>query len=266
MNDKIQNYYRTLDLENGASLEEVKQARRDLAKVWHPDRWTHDPKMQRKANEKLKDINQAFEELEIFLAISEPPPPPRQTDPKKYPPRHSTAPPPQDHSTQNPNNLKMTCNQCGGVVEFPEESEGATVPCPHCQKNILLYRSNNAFNSKHGNENTKQQQETTTAKKVANFQKRKTRIIAGLTAALSLMVGILTATKFSDTHQGNLTPWVITFIAMVIILMASIIVLAGGIRIEQSDRDEAKLWATIGIGFTLVCFFAWLFWGHWFVR
>jgi len=49
MNDKIQNCYRTLDLENGASLEEVKQARRDLAKVWHPDRFPNDPKMQRGA-------------------------------------------------------------------------------------------------------------------------------------------------------------------------------------------------------------------------
>ena len=54
--------------------------------------------------------------------------------------------------------------------------------------------------------------------------------------------------------------------AMVVILMVSIVVLAGGIRIEQSDRDEAKLWAVIGIGFTLVCFFFWLFWGHWHIR
>jgi len=49
MNDKIQNSYRALDLEAGASLEEVKQARRDLAKVWHPDRFPNDPKMQRGA-------------------------------------------------------------------------------------------------------------------------------------------------------------------------------------------------------------------------
>jgi TPR repeat protein len=106
MNDKIQNCYRTLDLENGASLEEVKQARRDLAKVWHPDRFPNDPKMQRKANEKLKDINHAYEELETLLAVAEPPPTPRQANPKKYPPRHTTTPPPQAHSKSRNENTK----------------------------------------------------------------------------------------------------------------------------------------------------------------
>jgi DNA-directed RNA polymerase subunit RPC12/RpoP len=36
--------------------------------------------------------------------------------------------------------LKMTCLKCGGSVEFPEESEGATVVCPHCGKDLFLYR------------------------------------------------------------------------------------------------------------------------------
>ena len=36
--------------------------------------------------------------------------------------------------------LKMTCLKCGGSVEFPEESEGATVLCPHCGKDLFLYR------------------------------------------------------------------------------------------------------------------------------
>ena len=36
---------------------------------------------------------------------------------------------------------KMTCNHCGGSVEFPAESEGATVPCPLCKEDLFLYRS-----------------------------------------------------------------------------------------------------------------------------
>jgi len=45
----------------GVSIRELKAAHRDLAKVWHPDRFLHDPRLQEKAQEKLKEINEAFE-------------------------------------------------------------------------------------------------------------------------------------------------------------------------------------------------------------
>ena len=87
--------------------------------------------------------------------------------------------------------------------------------------------------------------------------------IAILTMVASLVAGIFVAGKMCDTNQADPTPWVITFIAIVVILMASIVVLAGRISISQSDKDTAKFYAVIGIGFTVVCFFAWLFYGHW---
>ena len=34
-----------------------------MAKVWHPDRFVHDPRLQEKAQEKLKEINEAYEQL-----------------------------------------------------------------------------------------------------------------------------------------------------------------------------------------------------------
>src|SRR5829696_5702882 len=45
----------------GVSIRELKAAHRDLAKVWHPDRFVHDPRLQEKAQEKLKEINEAFD-------------------------------------------------------------------------------------------------------------------------------------------------------------------------------------------------------------
>jgi cytoskeletal protein RodZ len=45
------------------SVQELKSAYRDLAKVWHPDRFAHDPRLQQKAQEKLKEINDAYEQL-----------------------------------------------------------------------------------------------------------------------------------------------------------------------------------------------------------
>ena len=53
----------TLGLKGGAQAHEIKAAYRDLAKVWHPDRFTHDPRLQEKAQEKLKEINEAYRQL-----------------------------------------------------------------------------------------------------------------------------------------------------------------------------------------------------------
>jgi hypothetical protein len=62
--------YRILGLRPGASKEEVKNAYRDLAQVWHPDRFSHSPRLQKKAQENLKRINAAFEALKDY----DPPP------------------------------------------------------------------------------------------------------------------------------------------------------------------------------------------------
>lgn len=52
-----------LGLAPGASAQELKAAYRDMAKVWHPDRFTHDPRLQQKAQERLKEINDAYRQL-----------------------------------------------------------------------------------------------------------------------------------------------------------------------------------------------------------
>ncbi|WP_448604278.1 J domain-containing protein, partial [Thermoleptolyngbya sp.] len=64
----LEHYYRVLDLEPGASLEEVNQAYKDLVFVWHPDRIpTDNERLHQKAQEKIKEINQARDRLRTFL-------------------------------------------------------------------------------------------------------------------------------------------------------------------------------------------------------
>jgi TPR repeat protein len=63
MNEEIRQCYRQLELEPGAPPAQVKMAFHDLVKVWHPDRFAHDPVLQQKAQEKLKEINLAYEKL-----------------------------------------------------------------------------------------------------------------------------------------------------------------------------------------------------------
>jgi DnaJ domain len=62
MPDKAPDWqYRVLGLQKGASKTEIKQAYRDLAKIWHPDRLSAgDERLRRKAEAKLKEINEAY--------------------------------------------------------------------------------------------------------------------------------------------------------------------------------------------------------------
>jgi phage baseplate assembly protein gpV len=77
-------YYAVLGVEPGASLEELKEAHRDLVKVWHPDRFGDDPRLQRKAQERLKEINEAYEQI---LPDARPAPPDLVPEPQS-PGRH----------------------------------------------------------------------------------------------------------------------------------------------------------------------------------
>jgi len=58
---KIDRCFGMLGLKRDASQEELAQAYRDLANVWHPDRFAGNPRLQKKAEEKLKEINAAYE-------------------------------------------------------------------------------------------------------------------------------------------------------------------------------------------------------------
>ena len=64
--EKISRCIEILGLKSGASQEEVNQAYRDLANVWHPDRFANNLRLQKKAEEKLKEINAAYEYIRSF--------------------------------------------------------------------------------------------------------------------------------------------------------------------------------------------------------
>lgn len=85
---EIERCCQILGLEVGASLEEVKQAYRDLVHVWHPDRFIQNPRLQKKAEAMLKEINAAYEKI---LASPQVAPPPARTKEQSSPTPH-TAP------------------------------------------------------------------------------------------------------------------------------------------------------------------------------
>ena len=63
---EVERYYRVLELEPGASLEDVHQGYLDLTWVWHPDRFAGNPRLQLKAHHKLQQLNEAHERLRSF--------------------------------------------------------------------------------------------------------------------------------------------------------------------------------------------------------
>ena len=60
---EVDECYRMLEVRPGASLEEIRQAWRDLVQVWHPDRFKASSRLHQKAQERLKAINLAYETL-----------------------------------------------------------------------------------------------------------------------------------------------------------------------------------------------------------
>ena len=58
--DSVRQAFEVLDLSPDASLKEIHTAYRALVRSWHPDRFAHDPRLQQKAQERLKQINAAY--------------------------------------------------------------------------------------------------------------------------------------------------------------------------------------------------------------
>ncbi|HEX4647155.1 MAG TPA: J domain-containing protein [Verrucomicrobiae bacterium] len=75
MDDEVQRCCQVLGLEAPASPQQLKNAYRDLVKVWHPDRFSHDERLRLIAQEKLKEINRAYEFLLGHAFAEETPPP-----------------------------------------------------------------------------------------------------------------------------------------------------------------------------------------------
>jgi len=88
MKDRTQ-HLRELELGEQATPSEIRQAYRDLARVWHPDRFANDPRMQAKGSEKLRRVIEAYEFLQA--QTDRVPPPRREAQPRAERPRPQNA-------------------------------------------------------------------------------------------------------------------------------------------------------------------------------
>ena len=66
--DDILQCYALLGIKHTATPEEVKKAYRNMAKIWHPDRYTDNPVLKAKAEAEIKKINQAYAAIKAYPA------------------------------------------------------------------------------------------------------------------------------------------------------------------------------------------------------
>ena len=82
----ISEYYKILGVDSSVTAEELKKVYRELVKEWHPDRLLHNPSLHKTAQQKLQEINEAYDQLLAHLANPEP-----RSSPPKNEPRRDTA-------------------------------------------------------------------------------------------------------------------------------------------------------------------------------
>jgi hypothetical protein len=64
---QISAYLELFDLPDAFTEAQLKQAYHDLVQVWHPDKHSHNERLRQKADEKMKEINVAYEVLQSGL-------------------------------------------------------------------------------------------------------------------------------------------------------------------------------------------------------
>src|SRR5664279_1823994 len=64
---QISAYLELFDLPDAFTEAQLKQAYHDLVQVWHPDKHSHNERLRKKADEKMKEINQAYAVLQSRL-------------------------------------------------------------------------------------------------------------------------------------------------------------------------------------------------------
>lgn len=83
----INEYYKVLGVDSSVTPEELKKVYRDLVKEWHPDRLLHNPSLQKTAQQRLQEINEAYDQLQALLAN----PKTQSSAPRNEPSRNTAA-------------------------------------------------------------------------------------------------------------------------------------------------------------------------------
>jgi len=71
VDDHMKKYYEILELDESATIEEVEKAYKELAEAWRPESYKNLPRFKRKAEIKLKEVNDAYERVRSYLLVKQ---------------------------------------------------------------------------------------------------------------------------------------------------------------------------------------------------
>ena len=60
---ELERFYRTLEVQTSASVEDIRIAYRELSQVWHPDRFASSPALQARAELRQRELNEAYNRI-----------------------------------------------------------------------------------------------------------------------------------------------------------------------------------------------------------
>ncbi len=66
MKPSIESCYKLLEVKSDCTSEELKKAHKELAQVWHPDRFGTNEALQKKALKKIQEINSAYDQIREY--------------------------------------------------------------------------------------------------------------------------------------------------------------------------------------------------------
>ena len=115
------------------SFDEVRRAYRDLITVWHPDRHAHNERIQEKANDKVKQINSAYEIVKPHFEEKQ-----KIQQNKKFEQDYrNTKKNEKTASKDDDSSVFYHCFNCGAKNRVPNNrAEDKSLKCGKCGKNF----------------------------------------------------------------------------------------------------------------------------------
>lgn len=117
----IHRAFEILDLNENASEKEIKEHYRDLVSIWHPDHHIHNQRLYIKAQEKLKDLNVAYDTICSFLVFK-----------KVYSDNYSE----KDETENKQNYIIIPCKHCGSNNRVKISQQNYIYSCGKCGERL----------------------------------------------------------------------------------------------------------------------------------
>ena len=124
--------FKILELEKSVDISQIRMAYRDLAEIWHPDKYAYKPRLAEKAAIKMKEINLAYALIQEHLKSN----------------RTSHKPSHEGETVREESFYFINCINCGAGIRVSNMVSNDNLRCGHCGKNPNIKESQSKSRTK----------------------------------------------------------------------------------------------------------------------